>query len=127
MRDPVELEDSAVVFVVSDLEASLAHYETALGFEVAFRYGEPTFYASVCRGNVSIHLQCSSHTQRPPGASLLNIFVNSADAIYEELRERGARIRKAPATYPYGMRDFDVEDLDGNLLVFGSEAAADPA
>ena len=122
MADLVKLEDSAVVFVVRDLEASLAHYQSALGFEVVFRYGEPTFYASVCRGNVAIHLQASSQTQRPPGACLLNIFVSSADAIYEELRLRGARIRKAPATYPYGMRDFDVEDLDGNVLVFGREA-----
>ncbi|MCG8591614.1 MAG: VOC family protein [Proteobacteria bacterium] len=122
MSDPIELEDCAPALVVSDIEASLAYYERALGFEVAFRYGTPTFYAGVCRGNVSIHLQCATQTERPPGASLVNVFVSSADAMYEELRTREARIRKAPATYPYGMRDFDVEDLDGNVLVFGSEA-----
>ena len=122
MADLIKLEDCAPVFVVSDISASLAHYENALGFQVSFRYGEPTFYAGVCRGNVTIHLQSSDHTERPPGASLLNVFVSSADDIYAELRGRGARIRKQPATYPYGMRDFDVEDLDGNILVFGSEA-----
>ncbi len=122
MHDPVTLEHGTPVFVVSDVIASLAHYRDALGFEEAFTWGEPTYYAGVCRGNVTIHLQAASHTERSPGASLLNIFVSSADAIFEELRERGARIVKEPATYPYGMRDFDVEDLDGNVLVFGSEA-----
>jgi uncharacterized glyoxalase superfamily protein PhnB len=122
MSEPIQLEDCAPVFVVSDIQASLEHYQRALGFEVTFRYGEPIFYACLCRGKVAIHLQSSTHTERPTGGSLLNVFVRSADAMYEELRERGARIRKEPATYPYGMRDFDVEDLDGNVLVFGCEA-----
>ncbi len=122
MDDPITLEGCAPVFVVSNLRESLVHYREALGFDEAFTYGEPAFYAGVCRGNVAIHLQAADRTPRPPGASQLTVFVSSADAIYEELRERGARIRKAPATYPYGMRDFDVEDLDGNVLVFGSEA-----
>jgi uncharacterized glyoxalase superfamily protein PhnB len=127
MASAAKLIECAPVFVVSNVEASLAHYASALGFEVSFRYGEPTYYAGVCRGNVAIHLQCASRTPRPPGASQLSVFVDSADAIYAELRERGARIRREPATYPYGLRDFDVEDLDGNVLVFGSEAATDPA
>lgn len=122
MEHRIELEDSAPVFVVTDLRASLAHYQEALGFDVAFTYGEPAFYAGVCRDRVAIHLQAADRTPRAPGASQLTVFVSSADAIYAELRERGARIRKPPATYPYGMRDFDVEDLDGNVLVFGSEA-----
>jgi uncharacterized glyoxalase superfamily protein PhnB len=46
-------------------------------------------------------------------------FVGSADDVHRELVARGARVVKPPATYPYGMRDFDVEDLDGNSLVFG--------
>lgn len=122
MSDPTRPEDSAPVFVVSDLGASLVYYERALGFEVAFSWGEPAFYAGVCRGNVTIHLQAASATERPVGTSLLNVFLGSADAIHDELRQRGARIRKPPASYPYGMRDFDVEDLDGNVVVFGSPA-----
>jgi hypothetical protein len=29
---------------------------------------------------------------------------------------------KAPQDYAYGMRDFDVVDLDGNHLTFGMES-----
>lgn len=117
--------DSAVVFVVSDVAASLAHYEEALGFEEAFRYGEPLFYGGVCRGSVTIHLQDTKETERPVGHGLLYVFVDDADAAHRELQERGARILKAPETYPYGMRDFNVADPDGNELVFGSEADPD--
>ena len=120
--DPV---DCAAVFVVRDLEASLAYYRDALGFDLAFRWGEPTSYVGVRRGRVTIHLQIASQTTRPLGGSQLSIFVGDADALHRELVQRGARILEPPASYPYGMRDFDVADLDGNLIVFGSPERED--
>jgi hypothetical protein len=44
------------------------------------------------------------------------------DILYEELKSRGARALGEPKDYPYGMRDFDVHDLDGNALCFGMES-----
>ena len=38
-----------------------------------------------------------------------------------ELAARGAKVIKPPENYDYGMRDFDVVDLDGNQLTFGME------
>ena len=118
--------DCAPIFVVRDIGASLAHYRDALGFEVAFEWGDPTYYAGVCRGALTIHLQAASNTERPAGASAVTVFVGSADAVYADLRERGARILLAPATYPYGMRDFSVSDLAGNTLVFGNPVESAP-
>ena len=115
--DPVEC---AAIFVVRDIAASLAYYRDALGFAIGFTWGDPPTYAGVCRGAVTIHLQAASQTRSPPGAAALSLFVGSADEIHRELERRGARILKPPATYPYGMRDFDVLDPDGNRLVFGS-------
>jgi hypothetical protein len=34
----------------------------------------------------------------------------------------GAKVLKAPADYDYGLRDFDVADLDGNMIFFGMES-----
>jgi catechol 2,3-dioxygenase-like lactoylglutathione lyase family enzyme len=123
-RSSTQPIECAPVFVVSDLAASLAYYRDRLGFDVAFTWGEPTFYAGVCRGAVTIHLQAASQTARPAGASSLCVFVGSADDVHRELAGRGARILKPPASYPYGMRDFDVADLDGNTLVFGHPVEA---
>ncbi|WP_245286890.1 VOC family protein [Bradyrhizobium sp. Tv2a-2] len=35
---------AAMVFVVSDIADSIAHYRDVLGFAVTFQYGGPTFY-----------------------------------------------------------------------------------
>ena len=71
-----------------------------------------------------IHLQGAGETKRQPGQGSVYVFVDNVDALYEELSERGARILKAPQTYDHGMRDFDIQDLDGNQLGFGMESKA---
>ena len=48
----------------------------------------------------------------------------AVDTLYAELQGRGARALKEPRDFPYGMRDFDAEDLDGNHLGFGMETPA---
>jgi uncharacterized glyoxalase superfamily protein PhnB len=119
---PVSLCGSATVFVVRDVLRSVEHYRDALGFHTDFLYGEPTFYAGVERDGVLIHLQAASETKRQPGHGGLNVFVADVDALYQELKSRGARTLNEPKDYPCGMRDFDVHDLDGNHLCFGMES-----
>jgi uncharacterized glyoxalase superfamily protein PhnB len=109
-------------FVVRDVPKSVAYYRDALGFETEFLYGEPTFYAGVERGNVLIHLQAANESKRAPGQGAMNVFVSDVDGLYEELKGRGAQLLNAPKDYPYGMRDFNVADLDGNELCFGMES-----
>ena len=45
--------------------------------------------------------------------------MNGVDSVYAELAARGANVIKPPQNYDYGMRDFDVLDLDGNHHTFG--------
>ena len=114
--------DAATVFVAKDVTRTAEYYRDVLGFKIEFLYGEPTFYAGVERDGVIIHLQAASETRRQPGHGSVNVFVTEVDALYEELKARGAKILKPPQDYPYGMRDFDVDDLDGNHLCFGMES-----
>ena len=120
----ISLREAATLFVVQDALRSVEHYRDVLGFSVEFTYGEPTFYAGVERDNVAIHLQAASETKRQPGHGAINVFVTGVDALYEELRSRGARTREEPADRPYGMRDFDIVDLDGNQLCFGESTSS---
>jgi uncharacterized glyoxalase superfamily protein PhnB len=113
---------AATLLVVRDVLQSVAYFRDALGFHVEFTYGEPTFYAGVERDGVVIHLQAASATKRQPGHGAVNVFVTDVDALYLELKARGARTLNEPKDYPYGMRDFDVHDLDGNQLCFGMES-----
>lgn len=118
----VKLCAAAPVFVVQDVLRSVEHYRDALGFDTEFTYGEPTFYAGVKRDEVILHLEAAKESKRKPGQAALYVFVTDVDALYQELKSRGARTLNEPKTYPYGMRDFDVHDLDGNTLCFGMES-----
>jgi len=115
---------SATVFVVQDVLRSVEHYRDVFGFQTVFTYGEPTFYAGVARDGITIHLQAASKTRRQRGQGSINIFVSDVDALYGELKSRGANTLNEPKDYPYGMRDFDVNDLDGNHLCFGMESTS---
>jgi catechol 2,3-dioxygenase-like lactoylglutathione lyase family enzyme len=110
---------AATVFVVGDIAKSIQHYRDVLGFTITFEYGTPTFYACMCRDEVQLHLLAGRQTKRLPGNGGICVFVKDVDAVHAELAARGAQVVKPPANYDYGMRDFDVLDLDGNQLTFG--------
>ena len=42
------------------------------------------------------------------------------DKLYGELVERGALVRAKPENKPWGMREMQVADLDGNVMRIGS-------
>jgi uncharacterized glyoxalase superfamily protein PhnB len=110
---------AATVFIVSDIAKSIEHYRDALGFTISFEYGQPTFYACLCRDEVALHLLAAHRTKQLPGNGGICVFVRDVDAVYAELMGRGANVIKPPQDYDYGMRDFDVSDPDGNHLTFG--------
>jgi uncharacterized glyoxalase superfamily protein PhnB len=116
---------AATVFVVQDVGRSVTYYRDVLGFSLEFSYGTPLSYASVERDGVVIHLQAAADTKRVPGQGGVYVFFDGdVDALFRDLSARGARIEKGPQDFPYGMRDFNVADLDGNDLCFGVESKA---
>ena len=115
---------AATVFVVADIAKSTEYYRDVLGFAVTFEWGNPTSYMCLCRDEVALHLNSASRTRRLPGHGAVCVFVRDVDAVHAELAARGARIAKPPQDYDYGMRDFDLTDLDGNQLTFGMGSAA---
>jgi uncharacterized glyoxalase superfamily protein PhnB len=61
-----------------------------------------------------------------PRSHAVMVKVENVDAHHEHARERGARILSAPADYPYGERQYSVEDLAGHRWTF-TQAVADLA
>lgn len=101
---------------VSSFDASVAYYVDKLGFDLEWGDGE---FGSVRRGKASIMLCQGSQGH---AGTWMWFAVSDADALHEELRQRGARIRHEPQNFPWGSRELHVLDPDGHVLRFGSEA-----
>jgi catechol 2,3-dioxygenase-like lactoylglutathione lyase family enzyme len=114
------MRSSVAVFTVRNVLDSMAYYRDKLGFAVAFEYGQPTFYVGLCDGDVSLHLRQADQYKGEPGHGVVSIFVDDVDALHADLVKRGAKVLKEPRDYDYGIRDFDVADLDGNMIYFGT-------
>lgn len=119
----MKTQGSATTFQVSNVDTSMAFYTQVLGFTERFRFGD---YAGVEHGDVQIHLSGPKSTnKRQIGQSSLYVFCDDVDAYYEEVTQKGAQAQAAPRDYDYGMRDFVLEDPDGNLVAFGQESKKD--
>jgi uncharacterized glyoxalase superfamily protein PhnB len=44
--------------------------------------------------------------------------VEDADALYEELQAKGAKLDGPPVSHPWGLRDFRAIDPEGNRITF---------
>jgi catechol 2,3-dioxygenase-like lactoylglutathione lyase family enzyme len=100
---------------VADLDASVAYYVDVLGFTVDWRAAG--IVTSVGRG--PCHIFLSEGDQGHAGAWVW-IGVEDAAALHEGLVAKGARVRQAPTNHPWAL-EIQVEDLDGNVLRFGSD------
>jgi len=110
--------DYAPVIHVKNLSQSLSYYIDVLGFSLDFQYGE---YVGIKHDTVFLHLSSSLNPGRKkePGAGHVCINCDEVDTYYEGLQSKGATISAPLDNRPYGMRDFAVDDPDGNTLVFG--------
>jgi uncharacterized glyoxalase superfamily protein PhnB len=115
---PVAFRRVTPVLRVNDLAASLDYYVRVLGFQLDWKDDHGNSFASVTRDDC--HLFLAVGDQGHPG-SWVWVGVSDVDALYEDLLAKGARVRHAPANYPWGSRELHIEDPGGNVLRLGSE------
>ena len=118
MTAAVEFAHVTPILRVADFEASVAYYVDALGFSLDWRDGR---FGAIRRGDVTLML--SEGSQGHAGTWVF-VSVSDADALYDEVRGRGAAIRHPPTNYPWGSRELHVFDPDGHVLRFGSGTRA---
>jgi uncharacterized glyoxalase superfamily protein PhnB len=118
----IELGGATPVLRVRDTSFSMDYYTRALGFKVNFQFPEQNpFFASISRGKCCLFL--SEGDQGNPG-SWVWIDGKDVEALHEEFRAAGAKIRHPPTNYPWAV-EMQVEDPDGNILRFGSDPKKD--
>jgi ankyrin repeat protein/catechol 2,3-dioxygenase-like lactoylglutathione lyase family enzyme len=122
-RHTNRFELAVPILSVTDMRASLDYYVDKLGFKKKWEWGDPPDFACVARDEVELFL--SLGTQRVAAGSWISIFVQDVDALYEDYKQRGAIIREPPTEYPWGMREMNVEDLDGHRFRLGTDGGTE--
>lgn len=118
-HSPNRFESAVPIFNVQNVSSSMTYYVDKLGFQVEWDWGTPPTFACVHRDEVRIFL-CQDG--QGAGGMWVSVFIHDVDALYEDYRQSGAIIRQAPTTFPWGVREMNVEDLDGHRLRMGSDA-----
>ncbi len=119
MIGPHQLPDEGMVQLAipvlpcNDVAAAIAHYRDVLGFHVDYQQAN---LGVMDRDHVRVLLVPRSSGAGPAAAYF---YVRDADALHAELGARGGRVQGEPVSHPWGLRDFEVLDPDGNSLTFG--------
>jgi catechol 2,3-dioxygenase-like lactoylglutathione lyase family enzyme len=101
----------APAFAVRDLDAMVAFYGKALGFEARYK---TSVYAVLNSDDVQLHMYPERDGFKA-GQSSAYIFVRGVDEIFEKA-SGVAKIVHPIADQEYGLRDFLMEDPEGNRV-----------
>ena len=99
---------------VSDVERAQQYYRDTLGFEIGW-LSPGKEIGAVSRGDVAIFFR----RREPPFEPAVHwVFCDDVDATYNELKSLGANIVDPLEKKPWGLRQFTVDDPDGNRFYF---------
>ena len=99
---------------VKDVERAQQYYRDALGFTIGWLYPGKDIGA-VSRGECVIFFRKRNEPFEP---AIHWMFAGEIDATYEELKGLGANIVEPLEKKPWGLRQFTVQDIDGNRFYF---------
>ncbi len=119
------------VLVYDDVAAAVAWLCEAFGFKERLRIGDHRAQLTLGEESVVVAARPARAAGAPeplPGEVTHSIMVRVADvdAHYERVRQHGGRVLGPPETYPFGERQYTVEDPGGHHWTF-SQAVADVA
>lgn len=125
------LNSVAPFFVVDDLGATLAFYQSKLGFDVLYRGGGngsgDDFFAIMGRDRVTLMFKAIAPEIRPqPNCSRHEwarwdafIGTDNPDSLYTEFLGKAVPMHRELANTSDGLRAFEITDNSGYVLCFG--------
>ena len=105
---------------VSDLKKAIAYYESNLGFSIDWG-GEGGGIAGISKGNCRMFLTDNAFREHYRNAAPVLVWLNldSKEQVNELCRiwsASQAKIISPPESKPWGLHEFSVADLDGNVF-----------
>ncbi len=121
-----KLTASAPILLTKDIVNAANYWRDRVGFGYERFWGEPPDFCILERDGFQLMLsQVHNPADVRPNWTIVDkmwnvyFWVDDVDAIYEELRQRGATIDYELHDKPYGCREFGIQDLDGHDIAFG--------
>ncbi len=113
---------------MKDVVASADYYRDKVGFAYERFWGDPPCFCILWRDGFHLMLsQVDDPKVIVPHYKIVDklwnvyFWVSDAEALYEELKARGAIIDYDLCDQPYGCREFGIQDLDGYDIAFGQD------
>jgi hypothetical protein len=116
---------SAPVLLVRDVVESANYWRDCVGFDYKQFYGDPPDFCITNRDGHYLMLATATPDLIMPFWKIRDKMWNAyfwadhADALYEELKTKGAKMDYGPCTQPYGVREFGIQDLNEHDIGFG--------
>jgi len=123
-------------FIVDDLTATIAFYQSKLGFDVRYKGGgdgnaDADFWAILGRDKIMLMFKAITPEVHPqPNRSRHEwaawdayIYSDDPDSLYAEFVGRDVPMRKKLANTNDGLRAFEIADNSGYVLCFGRPIA----
>jgi catechol 2,3-dioxygenase-like lactoylglutathione lyase family enzyme len=97
----------------TNIPAAVDYYRDVLGFKINYQQDD---LGVMDRDQITILL--IQRSEKHTGIGSFEVYIENADRLYAELRDRGANLQGEPVSHPWGLRDFRVLDLEGNRITF---------
>ncbi|TAI49694.1 VOC family protein [Flagellimonas allohymeniacidonis] len=126
------MEKLAPQWIVDNLKETIHFYKENLGFEIDW---QGTLFAIISKGDVTLMIRelREGNLKRPNRIPFIEsgwhtngseawdayIWVQNADELYTELKQKEVAIFREIQDSEYGNRDFEIEDNNGYILCFG--------
>ena len=104
---------------VANLRATVDYYHQQLGFKIQFEWGEPPVHAGLTFGSSTLHFNQHGEPSDPRNDRFwLYFVVENVDELYEKYQTRNVDLLDQPTDREWGMREFNVRDINGIALRF---------
>ena len=128
-----KLIGSAPILLVRDVVAAANYYRDRVGFSYDRFWGEPPCFCILWRDRYHLMLsQVEDEDAVVPHWKVVDklwnayFWVDDVEAMFEELKARGATIDYGLCEQPSGCREFGIQDLDGYDIAFGQDRDPGP-
>lgn len=125
--------DMIPMLMCEDVQESIRFYTKVLGFNVTSRMDDvgKSGWASLNQGKVQIMLASPSYL--PEGVKVdgrypqlvLYFYPDDIEALHQSVRNQGDAATDLVVRF-YGMKEFEMVDPSGHMLVFGQDTDAEP-